>query len=134
MNNYIDKSSLDFELYQEWIETKRKLDFFKKKESDLRIKIFNKFDERCHVGTNSFFDCGMNIKVVKKVTTNIDAEALDKSWSDLPYAAKDVFKYTPSLDAKQYRGLAEDIKEVVDRFLIVKPAMPLLSIELSIDD
>ena len=113
--------------YDEYIEVKSQLEYYKQREKELRIKICDKVLEGQPTGTHRLTKGIYNLKAVKKVNYKIDNDLLTEVWDDLTEEEQAAVKYTPELRLTQYKQLEDS--EGIDQVITVTPAMPELTIE-----
>jgi hypothetical protein len=114
-------------LYDEWLEANAKRKYYVELEKKLRLDIVEPLIESLPVGTHTFTtEDGYVIKPVKRVSVSFDKELLEFVTDELSDEEKDAIRWKPELDARKYKAL--DDHDVLDQAIIVKPAMPGLTI------
>ena len=114
-------------IYTDWINAKSKLDYWKKKEQELRIKITDPLLKGESIGTHTTIKDQFKIKTTKKVYHAIDNDILTEIWDDLSEDEQQAIKFKPELLLKEYKTIDH---ETLDDCITVKPAMPSLTIEI----
>lgn len=112
--------------YRKWQEASENLIYWKEREMELRVKIADFLAENKPAGTHKFIKAGFEIKVVRKINTSVDKEALNSDWKNLDRDEQDCFRFKPELVAAKYKSLED--KKNVNKYLITKPGAPTLSI------
>jgi len=108
----------------------------KAQESKLRIEIADMFKAEGYntIGTHNLNFCGMDIKMVLKVNTKIDAEILGDIIEDLTDEELACIRYKPELKMKEYNALEIEQNEddaYLDDAITTSDAMPTLTVTLS---
>lgn len=84
-------------------------------------------------GTTGYENDHYKIKTVGKITRSVDTEAVQNHWQQLPQEIQQCFKWSASLDTKNYRALLQmraDLTPQLHQFIVSKPAKPSVSVEL----
>jgi len=116
--------------------TATSLKSLKEVEAKLRIKIADIYKDKGFntIGTHCMQMDGMDIKMVLKINTKLDAEILEGIIEDLTDEELACIRYKPELKMKEYNTLTVEQNEddiYLDDAVTTSDAMPSLEITLS---
>lgn len=117
-------------LLNEYIESKARLDKYKKLESKLRIQLLEELFPSGEVGTHTAAVDGLSIKGVFKMSYKLDQAEYLNNAEHFTDEEMECIKVTPSLVLAKYKGLEEDERSVLDDCVTVSHAMPTIKIEV----
>jgi len=108
----------------------------KDQEAQLRIEITDMFKAEGYktIGTHNLNFGGVDVKMVLKVNTKIDAEILEGIIEDLTDEELACIRYKPELKMKEYNALTIEQNEddvYLDDAVTTSDAMPTLTVSLS---
>lgn len=115
-------------IINDYLDAKANLDKFKKLESEMRIKVLNKFFPENNIGTNNTATKNFAVKGTFKNNFNLSAK-ISEVWDDLSPEEQACVTFKPSLKLSEYNKLDEDQKDLIDNYITVTPAMPTLAIK-----
>ena len=121
--------SIEIGIINEWIEAKKKLDEYKKLESELRMSILTTVWPNSHEGIFKKEIEGIEIKGTFENSAKIDVAELEQLEESMTEDELDCITYKPSLSMTKYKALADEERETLDECISFKPAMPTLSIK-----
>lgn len=116
-----------------WQEKVTELALLKEEETNLRKELFNLYFVDPQEGTNTVeLSNDWVLKGTHKLTRKIQEDKLPEisKQPGMRAVLKNVLKYKPSLDKKEYEKLPDDKRNLFDNCLVISPAMPSLSIVL----
>lgn len=117
-----------------WYEKAQQLAALKVEELQLRKDLFAKYFPAPKVGTNNHSlkdgyvlkgKYGMNYKV-----NEIALAQMLKKHPDMKEVVKAVIKYEPKVSVKEYKGLTDEQRRLLDNALIITPGTPGLEVVL----
>lgn len=124
----------------EWRESAKVLARAKEKELELRknaLKECFDYEDDDREGTQNLeLGKGFKLKAVFKLNRTLDKDVdkvnevldeIEKMDSEGKFISERVVKFKPSLDKKEYDGMDEKYKEVLNEVLTMKPATPSLT-------
>ena len=116
----------------EWFGLASRLKTMKKREMELRKKIFTGAFPHPTEGTNSFaLEGNYKLKGTYKLDRQVDMaafQALSEEMKGADIAADGMIKLKPSLIASEYKRLNDEQRHVFDQCIIIKPGSPTLEI------
>jgi len=118
-----------------WIDAKAALDHAKKVELELRNKVIQDMKARnpsVEEGTRSHEFGNIKISVTFKTSKSVDEAALDSIWGDLSDSEKEVFKYKPSIIAKNYKEL--EASPNIISCVTIKPSQASVAFKIDQED
>jgi hypothetical protein len=121
-------SKLTPELIESYRFAKKQLADYKKLESELRIELLSAAFPDGNVGTHTVETGLLSIKGSFKNTFTLDKN-IEEVMDSLSDAEKACIGFKPSLKLAVYNELEPELKEELDKWLTVKPAMPTVKIE-----
>jgi hypothetical protein len=128
-------------LVAEWFEAKKKLDYYKEEEINLRKTIFGRYFSEPKEGTNKVpLNDGSGAFLIGKYVINRQVDpgslqalyALERADETVVLLPLDrLIKSKPELVVSEYRSLNANQRDFFDRCLIIKPGIPQLEIVVS---
>ena len=102
------------------------------KEMELRKLVVASFFPEAKEGTNNAdLGDGWKLKFTNNFEYKLDEAVMDNiRWqlTEAGFSPDRVFSYTPKIMLKEYRGLPDNIKPIVDSALTIKPKSPTLEL------
>lgn len=136
-----EKRKRNLDNYNDWFEAKTKLDFWKKKELEIRNKVLEERSYFTNIVEGLFKTEveNLEIKCTYKLGRKLDKQAVKDSWKLLTPEEKECVEFVPTLKVPQYKKLEEEeertrntddpiIYDLID-MVTVKPAQGSLSIK-----
>jgi len=115
--------------YEDYLEAKAKLNFWKKKENELRVSILEDMeDPAIQKGTVKKQHLGFSVKATYKLNESIDEAVLDRLMGELNDEEKDCLKFKPSLIQKNINKL--DNKSKLFSCITSKPGLGSIVVEV----
>ena len=121
-------SKLTPELIESYRFAKKQLADYKKLEAELRIDLLSAAFPDSNVGTYAIETGLLSINGSFKNTFTLDKN-IEEVMDSLSDAERACIGFKPSLKLAVYNELEPELKEELDKWLTVKPAMPTVKIE-----
>lgn len=119
-------------ILNEWTQVSTELASLKKRESELRAKLFEAvFPEYVAGSKNEKLDLDANwtLQGEQKLNYNIDKTALPAILEQMPEGTETtLIRYKPELNMTEYKRLTEEQRLKFDQALTIKPATPTLKL------
>lgn len=115
-----------------WDQKSNELKELKKLEMDLRIQICEVLLRGKGIGTHNFEFIGANVKAVKKNSMRVITEEFESLRDCLSEDERNCITFKPFLSRSKYVKLEDS--STLDECLMVKPAIPTLSVKIVIDE
>lgn len=131
MNAFVNNTT-QAHIFQEWLDAKRTEDTAKAKRLEIEAQIVQMVGVKDE-GVTAYEDDAFKIKTTGKVTRSVDTGAVQSAWEVLPDEVKKCFKWSASLDTKEYRALCSmrnDLIPQLNQYITSKPSKPSISVEL----
>lgn len=122
--------NLYYKMLDEWITVKTDLERLKKREADLRKKLFDGAFPAPIEGVNTVeLSDGSIVKGTYKINRTIDEASLQAVKENLP-AEKSarLVTFKPQLSLTEYRKLTDEERKIFDAALIVRPGSVSLEV------
>lgn len=118
--------------FKDWFEAQHALEYWKKREMELRLLCVSTFFPNPAEGTNNMkLEDGSVLKMGHVINRSLDFAAYDALRKTDFKAAKipaNIVVQDPKLVLREYRKLSEDQVRVFDQCLIIKPGTPSLKV------
>jgi len=116
------------DLVAEYKITKELLAFYKKKEHKLRLELTSTLFPTAGEGSFSKTVDGIKVKASFKNNISIDKDALATYHSMLSEKEIDCIRFTPGIVKARYKELSANERTLLDDCLIIKPALPTVTL------
>ena len=116
-------------LIGEWIDAKSKFDFYKKQESELRIKLVEQFFPTAGEGTHNIEFRDVAIKATVRFNYKFNVKELEEVEDCLTDDELACIKRNPTLDVTKFKNLGEECIMIHDA-VVITPGLPTLVIKV----
>lgn len=119
-------------LISEYLEARSQLNFWKKREADLRIKLVNRLFPNATEGTYTYNDNNLKIKGKFGVNVNLNTKMFEEQSINMSEEELSCVTYKPTLSFPKFKNLSDTDKEYLALCVTISPAMP--SVEITNED
>lgn len=120
-------------LLAQYQAAKNNLDYFKKEEHELRLKVIDEFFPNAGDGTVTTHHDQLKIKATFRMNYKVDVKALEENEPFFTEAEKACIVRKPSLSVTNYKKLDPDSNVFLDDCLTITPGLPSVSVEVDED-